>query len=105
MKDEYYLPGSGYRFYGCKLSRRLLIDAIRHYGFTECGEMLSFLENVCDVYPDRCALIWLREKTGECLNAHDNGSSYFTGLRMMKGELEYALRIRKGSRKSYRGLY
>lgn len=93
MMDEYTFQTSGYRFYGRQLRRQELTEAIRHYGFTECGEMLAFLEYVCDTYPDQSDLTWLREKTDECLKSHDNGSDYFAGLRLLKDELEYALSI------------
>ncbi|WP_052130820.1 hypothetical protein [Erwinia typographi] len=82
-----------YRFYGGSLSREILRESVRHYGFTECGEMLCFLDCLCDVYPDRSALLWLREKTGECLRNHDNGTDYFRDLRTLESELEYALSV------------
>lgn len=84
----------GYRFYGRKLSRQVIAGMVRRYGFIECGEIYSFLDKVCGIYPDRCALIWLSEKTGECLKNHDNGSEYFRELRILKNELEYAISIR-----------
>lgn len=90
--DFFLAPG--YRFYGRKLSRQVIAGMVRRYGFIECGEIYSFLDKVCGIYPDRCALIWLSEKTGECLKNHDNGSEYFRELRILKNELEYAISIR-----------
>lgn len=55
--------------------------------------MLSFMEYVCDIYPDRHSLIWLREKAVTCLDKYDNGTEYFTDLKIMVIELEYALSI------------
>lgn len=94
LSDSFYSPG--WRFYGHKLSRQVMAGMVRHYGFIECGEVYTFLDNVCGIYPDRCALIWLSEKIGECLANHDNGSEYFHELRTLKSELEYAISI--GSR-------
>jgi hypothetical protein len=58
------------------------------------GKYTLILDKVCGIYPDLCALIWLNEKTGECLKNHDNGSEYFRELRVLKNELEYAISIR-----------
>lgn len=92
LSNSLYVPG--YRFYGYKLSRKVIASMVQRYGFIECGEIHAFLDKVCTVYPDQCALIWLSEKTAECLKNHDNGSEYFRELRMLKNELEYAISIR-----------
>ncbi len=95
MSKKYVINASGYRFNGCKLNKKSLTAAIRHYGFIECQDILSFLNYVCGIYPDRCSLIWLKEKTSECLDKHDDGSEYFTMLRTLVNEFEYALSIKK----------
>jgi hypothetical protein len=82
-----------FRFYGRKLNQQVVVAMIQRYFFIECGEMRAFLDNVCGIYPDRCALIWLSEKADECLKNYDNGNEYFRELRILKNELEYALSI------------
>lgn len=79
------------RDYQYPLTRTVLIERIKQYGFIECGEMLSFLECVCGTYPDRCALIWLRDKLAQCLGQYDNRSDYFSALRTLGNELDYAI--------------
>lgn len=90
IHNDKYIPADC-RNYQCPLTRTVLIERIKQYGFIECGEMLSFLECVCGTYPDRCALIWLRDKLAQCLGQHDNGSDYFSALRTLGNELDYAI--------------
>lgn len=35
-----------------KLSREYLTEIIQFYGFSECGQILSFLTYVCEEFPD-----------------------------------------------------
>lgn len=46
IHNDKYIPADC-RNYQCPLTRTVLIERIKQYGFIECGEMLSFLECVC----------------------------------------------------------
>ncbi len=70
------------------LSRQALIDRLSHYGFIECGMMLTFLHMICDVTLGVGELTYLRDKIKECLNEHDNQSDYFNDLRKLYAHLD-----------------
>jgi hypothetical protein len=63
------------------ISSQALMDIVRHYGFIECGQLLTFLGSVCGTLPDISELLYIRDKLRECLNNHDNHSVYFCELR------------------------
>lgn len=71
-----------------KISRRNLISRLIPYGFIECMTLRCFAEYVCDYYPGPCELVYIRDKLEECLDKHDNGSSWFEDLRSMRNEIE-----------------
>lgn len=75
-----------------KLNKNHLSEIIQHYGFIDCGQVVSFLKYVCDEYPDEIDLTWIYGKINLCLRRHDNGSEYFNGLRLVMEKIEDAFR-------------
>lgn len=71
-----------------KLRRDYLINIIGFYGFSECGEIFSFLTHVCDEYPDNTDIVWIYGKVNQCLRANNNGGEYFYALERLKSDIE-----------------
>jgi hypothetical protein len=63
------------------LSRKLLLERYRVYGFIECAKIIMFLEFVCDTNLGISELHYIMEKTKECVLNHDDGSDYFNDLK------------------------
>lgn len=88
-----------------KLSRSNILSLLQHYGFVECGNVMSFLEYVCDTEVlDRSAYSYIYAKISECLLNHDTGdycdcedSYYFENLKALKNELEFILAIKESA--------
>ena len=72
------------------LTRSVLKDRIKIYGFIQCGQIYSFLDYVCDTCPGEAELKYVQGKLVECLVEHD-GSVYFSGLKTLLQEVNYAL--------------
>lgn len=87
-----------------KLSRSNLLTLLQHYGFIECGNVMSFLEYVCDTENlDRSAYNYIYAKICECLQNHNAGDYsgcddflYFDNLKLLRDELEFILSINGG---------
>jgi len=85
-----------------KLSRSNILSLLQHYGFVECGNVMSFLEYVCDTETlDRSAHSYIYAKICECLLNHDAGNYddcddfyYFEKLKILRDELEFILSIK-----------
>ena len=70
------------------LSREYLIKIIQFYGFIECGQILSFLTHVSAEHLDDADLLWIYQKTNQCINNHSNGSDYFCDLERVINMIE-----------------
>lgn len=73
------------------LTRSVLKDRIKVYGFIQCGQIYSFLDYVCDSNPGEAELKYVQGKLVECLMEHDDGGIYFSGLKSLLHEVNYAL--------------
>ncbi|MEH4929637.1 hypothetical protein [Enterobacter cloacae] len=62
------------------LSRQAITEIIRHYGFIECAQLLSFLQFTCEALPGISELTYIRDKLKACLKNHDDQSEYFCEL-------------------------
>lgn len=83
-----------------KLSRSNILLLLQHYGFVECGNIMSFLEYVCDTETlDRSAYSYIYAKLSECLLMHDTGDCddlyYFENLKSLRNELEFILALKE----------
>ncbi|SSH79779.1 Uncharacterised protein [Klebsiella pneumoniae] len=89
-----------------RLSRSNILSLLQHYGFLECGNVISFLEYVCDAEMlDRSAYSYIYAKMCECLLHHDTGDYgdcddfyYFETLRRLRGELEFILSVKQDAK-------
>jgi hypothetical protein len=77
------------------LNKAILLERYRHYGFIECGEILMFLEFVCEFRLGYCEFLYIMEKTKECIIKNDNGSDYFSDLRSIVYEINCMLHIHR----------
>ncbi|MCI1898148.1 MAG: hypothetical protein LKI85_07160 [Enterobacter sp.] len=73
------------------ISRDAIIYKLRKYGFVEVATIIHFLISFCDAVPDRAAYGYIREKLGECLDIHDNGSEYFNEIRQIIHEIDHVI--------------
>lgn len=86
-----------------KFSRSSMLNRLKMYGFIECGNIITFLNYVCD---DEMlgvpALRYIYSKITECLKNHATdvrrfGSAdsmcYFQDLRALKEELEFVISL------------
>ncbi len=73
------------------LTRSVLKERIKIYGFIQCGQIYSFLDYVCDTIPGEVELKYVQGKLVECLVEHDDGSVYFSGLKALLQEVNYAM--------------
>lgn len=73
------------------LTRGVLKERIKVYGFIQCGQIYSFLEYICDAHPGESELKYVQCKLIECLTEHDDGGVYFSGLKTLLQEVNYAL--------------
>lgn len=86
-----------------RLSRSNILSILQHYGFVECGNIMSFLEYVCDTETlDRSAYSYIYAKISECLLIHDTGDYgdcddfyYFENLKLLRNELEFILAVKE----------
>lgn len=78
---------------GCQssLTRSVLRERIKFYGFIQCGQIYSFLEYICDANLGESELKYVQGKLVECLVEHDDGGGYFSGLKTLLQEVNYAL--------------
>ncbi|EPF0317303.1 hypothetical protein ACSN7O_004715 [Enterobacter chuandaensis] len=70
-----------------EMDRDYLIQKIAPYGFIECGVMLEFLYHFCEKKMGISELIYILEKTKECLQQHDNHTAYFYTLKELVREV------------------
>ena len=85
-----------------KLSRSNILLLMQQYGFIECGNIIAFLQCVCDTeLLDRSAYSYIYSKVSECLMLHDTGDYgvcddlvYFRNLKVLKNELEFILSVK-----------
>lgn len=75
------------------LTKKVLLERYRCYGFIECGAILRFLEFVCESQLGYCEFVYIMEKTRECILRNDNGSDYFSDLRNMIYEINCILHM------------
>ncbi|SAC95333.1 Uncharacterised protein [Enterobacter ludwigii] len=71
-----------------KLSREYLTEIIQFYGFSECGQILSFLTYVCEEFPDAADLSWIYRKINQCLRNNSNGGDYLYALERLRAVIE-----------------
>ncbi len=71
-----------------KLSREYITEIIQFYGFSECGQILSFLTYVCEEFPDDVDLSWIYRKINQCLRNNSNGGDYFYALERVRAVIE-----------------
>lgn len=65
------------------LNPKQLLVIYQRYGFIECANIQRFIVLVCGPSLNEVDLIYIREKTLECLKKHDNGDDYFTPLKVI----------------------
>lgn len=70
------------------ISRNVLIRVFEKYSFSETNELIVFMKSVCPPIPDRAASVFLKVKLEECLENHDNGSSYLDEIKCIVKKLE-----------------
>jgi hypothetical protein len=59
-----------------------LIELLHEYGYTECSDVLNFLDFFCTPNIEPVEAIYIREKLKICLLNHDNGGSYFANMKL-----------------------
>ncbi|MBF7979200.1 MULTISPECIES: hypothetical protein [Rahnella] len=74
------------------LTRSVLKEKISLYGFIECGQIINFLNYICDDPPGEPELKYIQRKLIECLLEHDDGSAYFSGMLALLHDINHALR-------------
>jgi len=84
--NKYYFLSSHRTTVG-NVSREEIFECVRHYGFTECADIIKFLHIFNRELMSTAELIFLLEKTKECLNNHDNQSCYFIPLRKLHQDI------------------
>lgn len=77
------------------LSRENAYDKIKSYGFTEIGDLITFLQVICNTNLDISELIYFRSKIDVCLRHHDDSSDYFIPLREFASELDCLINVKQ----------
>lgn len=89
-----------------KLSRSNIAIRLKIYGFIECGNIINFLNYVCeDECLDMASFRFIHSRVSDCLNKHDTCAErynnvdavyYFQDLKVLKDELEFVISLNHG---------
>lgn len=77
------------------LNREYVYEKIRSYGFTEIGDLITFLQIICNTDLDISELLYFRAKIGLCLRHHDDSTDYFIPLREFACELDCLINLKQ----------
>lgn len=69
-------------------SQHCLANRIASYGFRECATLAFFMKYICECPPGPADFFYMRRKLRDCLERHDDGSSWFTDLRAIASEID-----------------
>ncbi|MEN4748125.1 hypothetical protein [Pantoea agglomerans] len=70
------------------LTSKSVCEAVREYGFSEIGDILSFLDFICRPDLGISEIAYIRKKIELCLRRYDDGENYFIPLREFATELD-----------------
>ncbi|KDA94290.1 hypothetical protein T296_11370 [Pantoea agglomerans Eh318] len=70
------------------LTSKSVCEAVREYGFSEIGDILSFLDFICRPDLGISEIAYIRKKIDLCLRRYDDGRNYFIPLREFATELD-----------------
>ena len=75
------------------LTRAVVRERIRDYGFTEVADVLVFLNTLFRAEMGMNEIVYVRKVIGACLERNDDKSDYFIPLREFVTELDCLIEI------------
>lgn len=80
----------------CGSVKKQLTNLLLGYGFTECSDVLNFLDFFCTPFIEPIEAEFIQKKLKICLINHDDGGPYFDNLRKALALIDRAARITSG---------
>lgn len=71
-----------------KITRSYIASRLASYGFIECNSLIGFLKDLSEEWTGLSELVYIHVKIRACLEKHDDGSAWFSNLRVLAQQIE-----------------